>query len=255
MSVQVVSRARPAHSHHPTHWRHHESHATRYTHANRHVRGQPPGATRRRLCWLLVGADRTCSSLWFGEYLSGIVVTPRYAARCKRDLALDTAGCSPWRESEEDTPLWDALYDGEESPSIARVVLDNGAFSAWQTGCPLSLSDQLDGIDEAMVELGASVEWIVAPDVVADARATWERLIACQHELEPYGLDRLLLPVQDGMDIPSVASLARELQAGIFVGGSDWTFKTRESNGQASSDLDEQVEASQTRTIYSPQDN
>ena len=88
-----------------------------------------------------------------------------------------------------------------------------------------------------MVGLGASVEWIVAPDVVADARATWERLIACQHELEPYGLDRLLLPVQDGMDIPSVASLARELQAGIFVGGSDWTFKTRALHALADQEI------------------
>ena len=37
--------------------------------------------------WGLIRHVQACG---FGEYLSGSVVTPRYAARCKRDLALDT---------------------------------------------------------------------------------------------------------------------------------------------------------------------
>lgn len=172
----------------------------------------------------LIGHAESCG---FGEYLSGVVVTPKWARRCAQELRLDASGCSPWREADEASALWDALCDGEESPSIARVVLDNGAFPAWRDGRELSLGEQLDGIHEAMEVLGSSVEWIIAPDVVADARATWARICACQLELRQYGLHRLLLPVQDGMDIASVAALANELEAGVFVGGSGWGFKAR----------------------------
>lgn len=52
---------------------------------------------------------------------------------------------------------------------MPRAANATSLSTQWQTGCPLSPSDQLDGIDEAMLELGASVEWLVAPDVVADA--------------------------------------------------------------------------------------
>jgi hypothetical protein len=171
----------------------------------------------------LIKHARECG---FQQYLSGVVITPRYADRVLGDLRLD--GCdAPWLEPDESNPLSDPLFDQEEAPSLsARIMLDNGAYPAYRRGEELTLSQQLDGIHAALDAI-PTLEWIVAPDVVADARQTWARICACTLELETYGLDRLLLPVQDGMDIEAVAKRALELQCGVFVGGSGWKFKNR----------------------------
>lgn len=125
------------------------------------------------------------------------------------------------------TPRWMShlMREPDDLGVNARVIIDNGAYPAWVSGEALAFGDQLDGIHDA-ISSRPDAEWIVAPDVVANPAQTWARLNACAIELETYGLHRLLLPVQDGMDISEVVRLARAYDAGIFVGGSTWAYKT-----------------------------
>ena len=124
------------------------------------------------------------------------------------------------------TPRWMShlMREPDDLGVNARVIIDNGAYPAWVSGKALAFGDQLDGIHDAM-QARPDAEWIVAPDVVANPAQTWARLNACAIELETYGLHRLLLPVQDGMDIRRVVRLAKAYDAGIFVGGSTWRYK------------------------------
>jgi len=134
----------------------------------------------------------------YAESISGLVITPKWMSHLLRE------------------PDPDAIAQ--------RLIVDNGAYPAWVNGEVMGFGEQLDGIHTAMAAR-PDAEWIIAPDVVANAERTWARLNACAIELESYGLHRLLLPVQDGMDIARVVALARDYNAGIFVGGSTWRYK------------------------------
>lgn len=169
------------------------------------------------------GVLQHAAACGFGEYLTGLVVTPRWVPRMVSELQM-VDGAPPDAAWSDDSPTHDAGVTRYEAPGLAeRIILDNGAFPAWRRGEVMTLGEQLDGLHKAC-EL-VEPEWIVAPDVVADPHKTWARLCACQLELEQYGLDRLLLPVQDGMNMARVAAMARDLRCGIFVGGSGWRFK------------------------------
>lgn len=143
--------------------------------------------------------DSILTDAGYADLISGIVVTPRWMTRMMQEP--DTQGIAK------------------------RVIIDNGAYPAWVQGTIMTLSEQLDGIHSALA-LRPDAEWIIAPDVVGDAGRTWARINACAAELEQYGLHRLLLPLQDGMDVGRVVGLAAAYGAGIFVGGSTWRFKT-----------------------------
>lgn len=159
------------------------------------------GAPRHRVeVWAgyQFGAEAALDASGLRPWLTGLVVTPRYAARCAREIT---------------------------SPIGRRIILDNGAYPAWASGTPLSLTEQFDGLAVALTHL--TPEWVVVPDVVADAEASWQRTIEGVRALEPVvGGSRLLLAVQDGMVIEDVAALARELGGGVFVGGSGWRYKS-----------------------------
>lgn len=134
----------------------------------------------------------------YADRISGVVVTPRWMDRFTRE---------------------------SDAEGIAhRVIIDNGAYPAWVNGEVMGFGEQLDGIHHAMTAR-PDAEWIIAPDVVGDADRTWARLNACALELETYGLHRLLLPLQDGMDVARVVRLADAYSCGIFVGGSTWRYK------------------------------
>lgn len=134
----------------------------------------------------------------YAAYISGLVITPRWISHLM---------------SEQD-----------EQGIARRLIVDNGAYPAFVRGEALAFEEQITGIHRAL-ELRIDAEWIVAPDVVADAAQTWTRLKACALELERYGLDRLLLPIQDGMSVERLVSMARDYGAGVFVGGSTWKYK------------------------------
>lgn len=134
----------------------------------------------------------------YAEYISGLVITPRWIKRL--------------------------LNERDDDRISSRLIIDNGAYPAFVNGEDLSFAAQIEGIHCALADR-SDAEWIVAPDVVGNADQTWRRIIACANELECYGLGRLLLPVQDGMDIASVVALAHDYGCGIFVGGSGWKYK------------------------------
>lgn len=142
------------------------------------------------------GLSGAVAAAGYGPYLSGVVITPRYVGRLR-----------------------------EAGPLADRLVLDNGAYPAWHKGEPLTYAQQLDGLHEALAQ--CDPEWIIAPDVVADARASLARTVASLTELAQYGTQRLLLAIQDGMDVDRIAGMAREMDCGVFVGGSGWPFKHR----------------------------
>lgn len=93
-------------------------------------------------------------------------------------------------------------------------ALDNGAWTAHQRGESFSDSAFL----RALTELGAAAEWVVVPDVVADAVAT---LAFAERWLPLLGQHRPMLVLQDGMT-PGEIDAWRDGRGlyGVFVGGS-----------------------------------
>jgi hypothetical protein len=104
-----------------------------------------------------------------------------------------------------------------------RYALDNGAWPAFSQGIEWSA----EAFEDALEEFGPAADFIVVPDVVADAAASLE----LTREWLPRMLKRpdlagvpLLIAVQDGMtqaEIGGILELDRRL--GIFIGGStEW---------------------------------
>lgn len=96
-------------------------------------------------------------------------------------------------------------------------ALDNGAWTAFQRGEPFDVV----AFERAVDALGAGADFVVVPDVVADAEATRR---AAELWLPRLAGLRLFLAVQDGMT-------SRDLDdypcAGVFVGGSTtWKLRT-----------------------------
>lgn len=152
------------------------------------------------------------------------------------ERAAERAGLLPWLTGVVVTPKWARRCAREVTGHMSRhVIIDNGAYPAWRDGRELTLAEQVDGIRAAMEHLDP--EWIVLPDVVADARASWWRTLAGAADLEDVGLHRTMVVAQDGMRPEDVAALAAELGAGVFIGGSDWAFKSRMMHGLAALDV------------------
>jgi len=173
-----------------------------------------------------------------GDLLTGVVVTPRWAERFARDFRVGPGGEVPlgswedegvWLEEAQGPWALDARVSREGHPALSeRTILDNGAFPAFERGLGrLPLAEQLGGVHEAMASIGPLVEWIVAPDVVGDGAASRSRTEASLPELEGYGLGRLLIALQEGTDFGWALGLARELGAGVFIGGATDGFKVR----------------------------
>lgn len=106
-------------------------------------------------------------------------------------------------------------------PDIPHA-LDNGAWGAFQKQTPF------DGVAfEKLVDAsGANAQFIVVPDIVAGGMASLEFSLSWLPRLA--GAKRLLIPVQDGMDVFTVAAvLTEDYRLGIFLGGStEWKLET-----------------------------
>lgn len=95
-------------------------------------------------------------------------------------------------------------------------ALDNGAWTAHQQSEPFNVS----AFERAVALLGASADFVVCPDKVADAETTRALIVEWLPRLAH--LPRVLLAVQDGMTPDEVAPLLSE-RTGIFIGGtSKW---------------------------------
>ena len=115
------------------------------------------------------------------------------------------------------------------NPAGLDYCIDNGAFSCWTTGQPFDAA----GFRALVRDRGEGAEFIVVPDVVTDAAATFDQFPEWHAELEPTGA-RLLLALQDGMTEGQVAGLLSDYpRAGLFLGGStEWKLATMAAWGE-----------------------
>jgi hypothetical protein len=101
-------------------------------------------------------------------------------------------------------------------------ALDNGRFVVWSKGAEWNETPFLKLLDTAAAEYPPL--WIIVPDVVADAYATFDEWATWEPRLRSLGCP-LALAVQDGMTPFAVRKHANPDV--IFVGGStDWKRRT-----------------------------
>jgi hypothetical protein len=105
-----------------------------------------------------------------------------------------------------------------------KIILDNGAFPSWVRGESLSYSDQLSAVLAAAEQacVAGVLEAVIAPDIVGGGAASWRRTL---RSLEPLRSYRLLLPVQEGIDIEHAVRTCQKHNAGLFIGGKTFDFK------------------------------
>lgn len=113
-----------------------------------------------------------------------------------------------------------------------RYALDNGAWTAFQEflkGARASPVLDLAAFVRAITLLGANADFIIVPDVVADAVRSWP---LTRYWLRRLRRDRrlrrarLLIAVQDGMTVDQVRPYLSD-RVGVFVGGTtDWKLAT-----------------------------
>jgi hypothetical protein len=100
-------------------------------------------------------------------------------------------------------------------------ALDNGAWGAYRRGVPW------DGaaFSHLLSELGAGADFVVLPDVVGDGFGSLARSLAWLPAVRAV-TPRMLLSVQDGVDVDDVAALLPDV-FGLFVGGTtEWKLST-----------------------------
>jgi len=111
------------------------------------------------------------------------------------------------------------------NPHGLRYALDNGAWSAHQRGLPFD--DR--AFEEAVREVGASADFIVAPDIVCGGLDSLAVSLRWLPWLLQHGR-RVLVPLQDGMEPRHVAPILSPGRVGLFVGGStawkEWAIPT-----------------------------
>jgi hypothetical protein len=113
---------------------------------------------------------------------------------------------------------------GELRTEGMRYALDNGAWSAFVQQQPFDEDAFLLAVDR----LGEGADWIVLPDIVAGGLASLEFSLRWKERLRGMPT-RMLLAVQNGMQINDVASLLSPA-IGIFIGG---TTEWKEATAQA----------------------
>jgi len=107
-----------------------------------------------------------------------------------------------------------------------RYALDNGAWTAFQQGQPF---DE-DAFVVAVDRLGERADWVVLPDIVEGGLASLEYSLTWLERLRGMP-SRLLIAVQNGMQVQDVASFLSPA-VGIFVGGStQWKEETAQAWG------------------------
>lgn len=175
---------------------------------------------RRRL-QIYAGYSWGMSTRELDDFITGVIVAPKHAERASKERRLrETCRHRYCGGRPLEAEVWDEELEDVDTP--LAVMLDNGAYPAYRDGRELSFVEQLDGLFRAL-EFFPDAAWIVAPDVVAEPRRSWARTTRSLAKLASAGLHRVLVPFQNGMDLDQVAGLARELESGVFVGGTlDW---------------------------------
>ncbi len=104
---------------------------------------------------------------------------------------------------------------------FSRIVLDNGAWSAYQQGRPFDAA----AFEHAVERFAGHVDWIVVPDIVCGGLCSLRFSESWLPALSRYGT-QLLIPVQNGVVPRDVAPLLGPA-CGLFVGGdSSWKEQT-----------------------------
>jgi hypothetical protein len=107
-------------------------------------------------------------------------------------------------------------------PSGFHFALDNGAWTAFQTGRPFDEIAFADLVEKH----GAGADFVVAPDIVAGGMRSLEFSLTWLPRLK--NLRQVLLPLQDGMSPIAIGEVLRAWPAiGLFLGGStEWKLAT-----------------------------
>lgn len=123
--------------------------------------------------------------------------------------------------------------------------MDNGAWKAFKQEQPFD-ERAFSGLVERH---GASSDFVVIPDVVAGGMKSLDFSISWIPKLKH--LKSLLLPVQDGMDVFSVAAVLHEHQnVGIFLGGStEWKLETMYAWGVVSATMNRHYHVGRVNTM------
>lgn len=101
-------------------------------------------------------------------------------------------------------------------------ALDNGCYAAFNNGEPWDAQQFEAGLDWALAQPYAP-RFVVVPDVVGDARATFKSWDRWADKIRAKGL-KVALAAQDGMTSKPVAARNPDI---VFVGGSpDWKWST-----------------------------
>ena len=115
---------------------------------------------------------------------------------------------------------------GELRTEGMRYALDNGAWSAFVQQQPFDEEAFL----VALEKLGEGADWIVLPDIVAGGLASLDFSLKWKERLRGMPT-RMLIAVQNGMQIDDVASLLCPA-VGIFIGGTtEWKEATAHAWG------------------------
>jgi hypothetical protein len=113
---------------------------------------------------------------------------------------------------------------GELRTEGMRYALDNGAWSAFVQQQPFDEAAFMVALDK----LGEGADWIVLPDIVAGGLASLDFSLRWMERLKGMPT-RILIAVQNGMQVGDVAGLLSPA-VGIFIGG---TTEWKEATAQA----------------------
>lgn len=113
---------------------------------------------------------------------------------------------------------------GELRTEGMRYALDNGAWSAFVQQQPFDEAAFMVALDK----LGEGADWIVLPDIVAGGLASLDFSLRWKERLKGVPT-RILIAVQNGMQVGDVAGLLSPA-VGIFIGG---TTEWKEATAQA----------------------
>lgn len=146
-------------------------------------------------------------------WVHGVVVTPRYTDKLR---------------GEKDA-------SGDKTP----VIIDNGAWSAYLSGTPLGMREQLEGLHRVS-DAFEEVQFVITPDVVGDPVESLNRIQSALPLMDRWRPSQRLLVVQDGADIRELMSFIEAGKAGgLFVGGKSqqWKLATTKEIRQYCSDV------------------
>jgi hypothetical protein len=125
-----------------------------------------------------------------------------------------------------------------------KYGIDNGAWGAFKQARPFDDKAFIDLIESA----GSQADFVIMPDIVAGGMESLKFSMSWLPRLRHFR--SLLLPVQDGMDVPAVARELRLTQRiGIFLGGTtEWKLKTMYGWGMLAAAMDRHYHVGRVNT-------